>query len=440
MPLTPLEEAEKKEEVPPSGSVWQRETAAGILNSGTARTALSDQDTERVMAMGLTGRETDAILRTRVPGVYDGYRDEDTYELTRYVNDANRGYAEALMEYTGAGKAKARYTYGLERLSTSNAAAAGALGQRVSASYVMAGDGSVSSLVSGAGRALLEYSYGPFGETAARAAFGYGAAAYPIEESFYAYNGESYDPLTGLQYLRARYYSPGIGRFHVADTYLGEFSDPLSRNLYAYVKNDPVNNIDPSGHEVKEKQVTDVNNQVWRVRAEESYLSWAVYYVKLGKRGEAERRPTPAATVTRMPAYIETYIQNGAAAQAAAVAAETVAAMIQYLAELAELANKEVNKPSCTDKTKPADGGSSPETGIPEYIPATPSDIMKTPIKTINDANINKVDARLITAMIRMALFYNVTITIKEGFRTKEQQQYLYDTLPPGQANLPGYS
>jgi hypothetical protein len=48
------------------------------------------------------------------------------------------------------------------------------------------------------------------------------------------------DADTGLYYLRARYYDPSIGRFLT--------QDPVPAvNLYAYVGNNPVNYVDPSG-------------------------------------------------------------------------------------------------------------------------------------------------------------------------------------------------
>lgn len=64
----------------------------------------------------------------------------------------------------------------------------------------------------------------------------------------YKYNAEATDSSTGLQYLRARYYDSSKRRFVSKDTYQGSLEEPLSRNGYAYVNNNPLNYIDPSGH------------------------------------------------------------------------------------------------------------------------------------------------------------------------------------------------
>ncbi|MBJ6362369.1 RHS repeat-associated core domain-containing protein [Paenibacillus sp. MAHUQ-46] len=62
------------------------------------------------------------------------------------------------------------------------------------------------------------------------------------------YAGYQYDSETGLYYLNARYYDSRIARFLSEDTYRGDPKDPLSLNLYAYVKNEPVMYDDPTGH------------------------------------------------------------------------------------------------------------------------------------------------------------------------------------------------
>ncbi len=64
----------------------------------------------------------------------------------------------------------------------------------------------------------------------------------------YAYSGERYNCLTGLQYLRARWYDTENGRFISEDSYLGVRREPLTRNRYIYTCNNPVNYVDPSGH------------------------------------------------------------------------------------------------------------------------------------------------------------------------------------------------
>ena len=64
----------------------------------------------------------------------------------------------------------------------------------------------------------------------------------------YQYNGEYTDSSTGLQYLRARYYDSSQGRFTTKDTLLGSTEKPITRNLYTYCGNNPLNVTDPSGH------------------------------------------------------------------------------------------------------------------------------------------------------------------------------------------------
>lgn len=62
------------------------------------------------------------------------------------------------------------------------------------------------------------------------------------------YIGERGDAETGLLYLNAHYYDPAIGRFISPD-----WRDPqkpgVGTNRYAYADNDPVNKLDPNGHE-----------------------------------------------------------------------------------------------------------------------------------------------------------------------------------------------
>ena len=59
---------------------------------------------------------------------------------------------------------------------------------------------------------------------------------------------EPYIRARGLYYLRARLMNPLTGRFWSADSYEGDSDDPASLHKYLYANNDPVNNLDPSGH------------------------------------------------------------------------------------------------------------------------------------------------------------------------------------------------
>ena len=55
------------------------------------------------------------------------------------------------------------------------------------------------------------------------------------------FTGEWFDAAVGLQYLRARWYDPGAGRFTQPDTL-------MSTVTYNYTSNNPVNRVDPSGY------------------------------------------------------------------------------------------------------------------------------------------------------------------------------------------------
>ncbi len=63
----------------------------------------------------------------------------------------------------------------------------------------------------------------------------------------YRYRGYRYDTETGLYYLQSRYYSPDRGRFINADGIIGQTGELLGHNMFAYCKNDRVNNFNPNG-------------------------------------------------------------------------------------------------------------------------------------------------------------------------------------------------
>lgn len=96
--------------------------------------------------------------------------------------------------------------------------------------YLYDGLGSTTELADGAGTVAKTYQYDVFGTLRGQ------TGSSPNEFTF---TGEQMDS-TGLQYLRARYYDPTIGRF------LSQ--DPLGvGHPYVYASDNPVRYVDPSG-------------------------------------------------------------------------------------------------------------------------------------------------------------------------------------------------
>lgn len=150
---------------------------------------------------------------------------------TQYLLDERSATPQVLEERTGAGVPVASYTYGPGRISRYDGA---------SASYYH-GDvmGSARFTTDGAGAVGGSQTYDAFGRALATS----GTMAGP-----FGYAGEQTDPETGLQYLRARYYDPDLGRFLSRDTLAVDPERVGTWHRYAYVGNDPVTFVDPTGH------------------------------------------------------------------------------------------------------------------------------------------------------------------------------------------------
>jgi len=97
--------------------------------------------------------------------------------------------------------------------------------------------GSLRQWTNAAGAGVGSASYAPFGGVLAQQGF----------TSPWGFAGEYHDPATGLQYLRARWYQPGVGRFTQVDPFPGVASLPLTQNPYVYGLNHPTRYTDPSG-------------------------------------------------------------------------------------------------------------------------------------------------------------------------------------------------
>jgi RHS repeat-associated protein len=91
---------------------------------------------------------------------------------------------------------------------------------------------------------VKKYTYDPWGNITTETS---SSGLYDALDSHYACAGYFRDAETGLYYMPARYYSPAQRRFITKDPHPGSKSNPLTLNPYQYCKNNPVNNVDPSG-------------------------------------------------------------------------------------------------------------------------------------------------------------------------------------------------
>ncbi len=74
--------------------------------------------------------------------------------------------------------------------------------------------------------------------------------------------GKERDAESGLDNFGARYYGSNMGRFMSPDDDSDqESSDPQSWNLYAYVRNNPLTNTDPDGHDCVVQQRVDAHHE-----------------------------------------------------------------------------------------------------------------------------------------------------------------------------------
>jgi len=150
------------------------------------------------------------------------------------VDDLNpTGYSQVVEEVVNGAVAR-QYTYGLQRISESQAIS----NVWTASFYGYDGAGSVRQLTNSAGVVTDEYEYDAYGNSFTKTG---------TTPNNYLYRGEQYDSDLGLYYLRARYYNAATGRFMSRDPLAGNAEIPGTLHKYLYVGGNPVNRIDPRG-------------------------------------------------------------------------------------------------------------------------------------------------------------------------------------------------
>ncbi|GLX65669.1 S8 family serine peptidase [Paenibacillus glycanilyticus] len=164
----------------------------------------------------------------------DGFLYERNYnnDKTRYYYYLGNIIAEGTVKSDNTVSLKGRYLYGMGLISKMDK-------EDNKFYYLTNGHGDVVEIINSLGGIENQYKYDVWGNPTT------------IKESVsnpFKYSGEYWDEDIALQYLGARWYDPGIGRFISEDTYEGTLSNSLSLNLYTYVENNPLGYVDPTGH------------------------------------------------------------------------------------------------------------------------------------------------------------------------------------------------
>ena len=176
------------------------------------------------------------------------YRKNNASNFDRYVWDRN---GNIIAEMNGEGNLTSKYVRGNKLISKNG-----------NEYFGYDGHGSVVNISNESGKSIKSYDYDAFGVELNKDA---------NDTNLFRYCGEQYDNETDSIYLRARYYSPSLGRFTTEDTYWnssnriygdkeykkGEIKYPdfkaimQDSNLYSYCINNSIAMIDSTGTKAK---------------------------------------------------------------------------------------------------------------------------------------------------------------------------------------------
>lgn len=153
-------------------------------------------------------------------------------EETRFLIDSNQQkYAQVIEEYQPSNNIKTSYVYGLDLISQNN------IDGRTF--YQVDGLDSIRQLTNNVGAIVVKYDYSAYGNLTNKVG---------DVNNNYLFTGEQFDKAADGYYLRARYYSPKIGRFASTDPFEGFKEQPVTLHNYLYGNINPILYADPSGN------------------------------------------------------------------------------------------------------------------------------------------------------------------------------------------------
>jgi RHS repeat-associated protein len=177
-------------------------------------------------------RSENRLTFRAVVGVTTNFAYNDGARVKKVANGVTTYYVGNLYEYTtwnGGSSVSKYYYFGGQRI---------AVKQDINVSYIH-GDhlGSTNKTTGASSSTQTYYPYGAIKTSSGTPPTDYG------------YTGQKRDATANLMFYNARYYDPALARFIQPDTIVPNPMDPQSLNRYSYVRNNPVNRIDPTGHE-----------------------------------------------------------------------------------------------------------------------------------------------------------------------------------------------
>lgn len=191
-------------------------------------------------------------------------RSENNGVVTNYLVDKNRDYAQVLAEYDDSGSVAVSYVYGDDLIRQDRTDA--------KSYYHYDGQFSTRQLTDESGAVTDTYVFDAFGEP---------AGSTGSTENDYLYTGEQYDPNMGFYYLRARYYSPEVGRFVSSDPWQGNMNEPVTLHKYLYANINPIIYYDPSGLAFSSLSEVQQSMVIGAVLSEAGYLASTMVFSML---------------------------------------------------------------------------------------------------------------------------------------------------------------